>query len=263
VRRSGAALCLLGFAAGCGTPRVTLPGGAGAPFPEITTAYAAATAECRTVRTVTASLSLSGRAGTTKLSARIDGGFAEPDRLRLEGFPRISFGGKPFFVLVARGGEATLVLTRSAGVLLGAPPAAIVEALAGVALDPSELRAVVSGCGPGVVQPEAGRAFGNGWAAADAGETTVFLRQVDGRWRVAAARRGPLTIEYADFAAGRPSTVRLHTAAARGAVQADIRLKLSQVEIDVPLADAVFELEVPADAVPMTLEELRRAGPLG
>jgi hypothetical protein len=207
-------------------------------------------------------MALSGRAGATKLSARIDAGFAEPDRLRLEGFPRVSFGGRPFFVLVASGGNATLVLTRSGGVLRGAPPAAIIEALAGVALDPAQLRAAVTGCGLGTEQPGAGRLFENGWAAIDAGDTTVFLRQISGRWRVAAARRGTLTIEYADFSPGPPSTVRLRTAAAQGVVT-DIRLRISLVEIDVPLADAVFDVDVPREAVPITLEELKKAGPLG
>ena len=55
----------------------------------------------------------------------------------------------------------------------------------------------------------------------------------------------------------------MRTAAAQGATTADITLRLSQVEINVPLADAVFEVDVPRDAAPLTLEELRRAGPLG
>jgi hypothetical protein len=263
VRLPGILVCLLGCVSACGTPRVTLPTGDGTSFPESASAYAEATAGCRTIKTMSASLALSGRAGATKLSARVDAGFAEPDRLRLEGFPRVSFGGKPFFVLVASGGDATLVLTRSDGVLRDAPPAAILEALAGVALDPAELRAVVSGCGLGTAQPGAGRAFPNGWAAVEAGTATVFLRQIDGRWRVAATRRGPLTIEYADFASGRPNTVRVRTGASQGVVTADIRLRLSQVEIDVPLVDAAFEADVPAGAVPITLEALKKAGPLG
>jgi hypothetical protein len=244
-RAAGVVLCLV-CAAACGTPRVVLPTGGGTPFPESTSAYNEATAECRAIKTMSASLALSGRAGSTKLSARIDAGFAGPDRLRLEGFPRVAFGGKPFFVLVARDGHATLVLTRDASVLRGAPPAAIVEALAGIALDPAELRAVVSGCGLGPAPPGEGRAFPNGWAAVESGDTTVFLRQIDGRWRVAAARRAPLSV-----------------AAAQGAVTADIRLRLSQVEIDVPLVEAAFEADVPAAAAPITLEELRKAGPLG
>ena len=34
-------------------------------------------------------------------------------------------------------------------------------------------------------------------------------------------------------------------------------------EINVPLESAVFDLDVPPDATPLTLEELRRAGPWG
>jgi outer membrane lipoprotein-sorting protein len=246
--------------ASCGrTVRVTLPSGTGTPFPEFLAAYSEATAPCRDIKTMSASLALSGRAGSTKLAARIDAGFAEPSRLRLEGYPRINFGGKPFFVLVADGESATLVLTRDDRVLRGAAPSAIVEALAGVALDPGELRAVVSGCALGAVQPAAGRAFADGWVAVDAGVTTVFLRQQDGVWRVAAARRRTLTIEYSNFTNGRPSTIHLLTTSEGGSAPANLTVRASQVEIDTPLNESVFDVEVPRSATPITLEELTRA----
>jgi hypothetical protein len=38
---------------------------------------------------------------------------------------------------------------------------------------------------------------------------------------------------------------------------------LSDVNINVPMEAAVFAVDVPAAAQPLTLEELRRAGPLG
>jgi hypothetical protein len=212
---------------------------------------------------MSASLSLSGRAGATKLSARIDAGFAEPGQLRLEGYPKLSFGGKPFFILVSRGEDATLVLNRDARVLRNAAPSAIIEALTGIALDPDQLRAVVSGCGLGPIDPTGGRSHENGWASADAADATVFLRQLQGRWRLAAVRKGPLTIEYSDFASGGPSTVRLHTTAAVGVAAADLMLRISQVESNAPLENAVFSADVPSGATPITLEELRRSGPLG
>lgn len=264
--RPALALLILAFAcaaASCAAPRVTLPSGAGTPFPGFVPAYTQATADCRDIKTMSASLSLSGRAGSTKLSARIDAGFADSSRLRLEGYPRVHFGGKPFFVLVARGGEATLVLTRDGRVLRGAAPSAIMEALAGIALEPDELRALVSGCALGAGEPSAGRTLDNGWASVDTGATTVFLRQVDGQWRVSAARRGSLTVEYSDGAGSRPSTVRLRTTAAPGVAPADLTLRISQVDINAPLDDAVFDADVPRDAAPLTLDELRRAGPLG
>ena len=255
------ATCFL--TASCAGRRVALPSGAGVPFPDFAAAYADATTECRGVKTLSATLSLSGRAGGTKLSARIDAGFAEPSRLRLEGYPRVNFGGKPFFILVARGTDATLVLTRDGRVLRGASPSAIIEALAGIALEPDELRALVSGCALGGGQPTAGRTFDKAWAAVDTGGSTVFLRRLDGAWRVAAVRRSSLTIEYADFSGGRPATVQLRTSAGPGVAPADLTLRVSQVERNVSLDNAAFYVDVPRDAVPLTLEELRRAGPLG
>ena len=263
---AAATVSLAMLASACGAARwVTLPSGSGAPFPEFAEAYGAATAECRIVTTMTVRLGVSGRAGTTRLRGRIDAGLAAPAQIRLEGFPPLNFGAKPFFIMVARGHEATLLLPRDARVLRGSPPAAIVEALAGVPLGPAELRGVLTGCGLISSEASAGRLYPNGWAAIDvAGGTTVFLRQIEGQWRVAAARRAALTIHYADFTSGRAATVRVWTGPADGSAgAADLTLKMSDVELNVPLESAVFDLDVPRDAIPLTLDELRRAGPLG
>jgi hypothetical protein len=40
-------------------------------------------------------------------------------------------------------------------------------------------------------------------------------------------------------------------------------IRLSQVDVNQPLGDDAFRVEIPADAKPLTLEELRRSGPLG
>jgi hypothetical protein len=251
------------LAGACGAPRVTLPSGTGTPFPDAIAAYTSAVRDCPAVKTLSASLSLSGRAGSSKLSARIDAGFADSGRLRLEGYPRIAFGGKPFFILVATGREATLVLTRDARVLRGAPPSAIIEALAGIALEPDDMRALVAGCALDNSEPEDGRSFAQGWASVEAGKSTVFLRQIDNQWLVAGLRRGSLTVEYSEFTAGRPATVHLHTTSSPKVAAADLTIHISQRELNVPLENAVFSVDVPKDAAPLTLEELRKAGPLG
>jgi hypothetical protein len=251
------------FAAACGAPPITLPSGNGTPFPGAVDAFAEAVRACRGVKTLSASLSLSGRAGSSKLSARVDAGFAAPGRLRLEGFPKVNFGGKPFFILVANGSDATLVLTRDDRVLRGAAPAAIIEALTGIALEPDELRALVAGCAVAEGEPSEGRTFDRGWASVQAGSAAVYLRQIDSRWRVAGARRGSLTIEYSDFTGGRPAAVRLRTTRSANVVEADLSIRISQVETNATLQDAVFSVEIPKGAAPLTLEELRRAGPLG
>ena len=40
-------------------------------------------------------------------------------------------------------------------------------------------------------------------------------------------------------------------------------MKLSDVNINVPLEADVFKIDIPPGADPLTLDELRRAGPLG
>lgn len=70
-------------------------------------------------------------------------------------------------------------------------------------------------------------------------------------------------MEYRDFAGARPQRVRLRAQPSGDSAGADLTLTISQVEINVTLPDNVFSLDVPANAVPLTLEELRDAGPLG
>ena len=257
-RARGGCVCLVLVlcAAACGSPkRPTLPSGDGAPFGEFVAAYQEAIAECGAVQSVTAELGLSGRAGTTKLRGRISAGLAAPSDIVLEGLHPVF--GKPVFILIGRGNSAMLFLPRDNRILRGEPPSAIVEALAGVSLSPAELRAAVAGCGLETTTPTGGRTYGGDWAALDTPRGIVYLRRVDRRWRVAAAVRDAVTVQYGDFKAGRPGTVFIKTPVA------DLAMRISNVEINAALDPRVFDLEIPKDAAPLTLEELRRAGPLG
>jgi len=204
-------------------------------------------------------MSLSGKAGDTRLRGRIDAGFAAPAKARLEG---VAPFGRPVFVLTANGTHGTLVLQRDERVLADAPPDQIVESLAGVPLGPDALRRAVSGCGLSVGEPGSGLLYANDLASVALPDGSAFLRGHAGAWQMAGATRGPLTVSYADYANGRPSTIRLR-AESGGRVSADLTLQLSQVEINPPLDAKVFEAEIPPRALPLTLEELRRAGPLG
>ncbi len=203
-------------------------------------------------------MAMSGKAGRTKLRGRVDAGF-EGARARLEGIPPF---GKPVFILVADGTRGTLVLPREDRVLSDAPPDEIVEALAGVRLGPEALRMAISGCGLSAGAPSAGQTFSNGWVAITIGAGTLFLRRNADAWEIAAATNGPVTVTYADYTAGRPATIRLR-AATQGQTSADITLRLSDVEINTTLDPRTFQAELPANPVTLTLDELRRAGPLG
>jgi outer membrane lipoprotein-sorting protein len=252
------AFCVFATAS-CAPGRPALPSGAGTPFPAFADAYAEASAGCAGVRTFSATTQLSGRAGRQKLRSRIDAGLEAPDGVVLEG---IVFG-RTVFVLSARGNDSTLYLPRDARVLRGAAPADIIEALAGVRLEPGELRTILAGCGPAPAAASDGRSYGHGWVAGTTGAATTFLREIAGQWRVVAATRPPLTVQYTDFQSGRAATVHLLTASGSGDAAADLTLKLSDVEINAPIDAAAFRLVVPPGAVPLTLDELRRAGPLG
>lgn len=246
------------LAAACAPKPPALPTGTGVPFPEFATAYRQATQSCRGVKTMTVSMAMAGKAGGTKLRGRIDAGFAAPGRARLEGIPPF---GKPVFVLVADAAKATLVLTRDDRVLRDAPADQIVEALAGVALGADDLRTVVSGCGIGDA-PSDGRTFANGWVAGASPSGTTYLRRGGAGWEVAAATRGAVTVTYDDYAAGRPATIHIR-AASQGRTTSDLTLRLSDVEINAPLDPRTFQATLPDHPIPMTIDELRRAGPLG
>jgi outer membrane lipoprotein-sorting protein len=246
--------------AACAAPRPpSLPTGAAVPFPGFPAAYDEATASCRGVKTLTASMAMSGKAGTTKLRGRVDAGFAAPARARLEG---IAPFGKPVFILVADGDKGTLVLPRDERVLRDAPPEQIVEALAGVRLGADDLRTILSGCGFPGATPADGRTYTNGWVSGSSADGAVYLARDGDAWRVAAATRAPLTVTYSDYAGGRPSAIRLRSTSDTRTT-ADLTLRLSDVEINTTLDPKTFEVDLPEHPVPLTLEELRRAGPLG
>jgi hypothetical protein len=260
MKRAAVALLALSIAA-CAPPAAPkLPTGAGAPFPDFASAYGKAIAGCGDIKTFTAVLAMSGRAGRTKLRGRLEAGFAAPASMRLEG---IAPFGRPIFVLTAVDERGTLVLSRDDRVLRDAPAASIVEALAGVPMGASEMRSIVTGCGlPQSETPTAGRAYAGDWAVIDFPDYTAYLRRGDNAWHLSAATRGTLSVFYADFDQRRPATIRVRVER-DGRVTADITLRVSQADVNSSLEASVFAADVPPDAEPLTLDELRRAGPLG
>jgi outer membrane lipoprotein-sorting protein len=253
-------LLLLVLAAACGrAPAPAFPTGASTSFPDFASAYADASASCAKIETLTASIALSGNAGRTKLRGRVDAGFAAPSQMRLEG--RAPFG-RPVFVLTSTQDRAVLVLPRDDRVLTGASAAEIVEALAGVPLTPDVLRTIVSGCGFTAGEtPTDGRAFAGGSVAVTTGQSTTYLRRAGDAWQIIGATRESLSVFYSGVQNGRPAVVNLR--AGSGGSTADIVFRLSEVEINPTLDPQTFQQQVPAEATPLTIDELRKAGPLG
>jgi outer membrane biogenesis lipoprotein LolB len=251
------ALCIPFLGAACASKVLSLPSPGGAPLPNAAQLHADATKTCAAVRTLTAELGLSGRAGAQRISGRAVVGFESPDAMRLEGVAPI---GQPGFILVSRGGDATLLLPRDDRVLTGANAGDILGALTGVALAPEDLKAILTGC----VAPAAAVASGterDGWVILVLeGGSTVYLRRTDGTaLELRAARRDNWQIEYAEWQNGLPRIVRIVSSAAP---PVDMTARLSQIEINIDLEDRAFSVDVPGDALPITLDELRNAGPL-
>lgn len=246
-----------GVLSGCGVKRVALPTGPGTPFPDAASAYEEAVKDCRSVRTLRVTLGLSGRAGSTRLRGTVDAGFEAPEKIRLEGRHPL---GRPVFILASSGSRTTLYMPRENRVMQDASATDIVEALVGLKLAPHDLRTLVSGCGFEVGPPSDGRQYADGLVAVAVGGATTYLRQEQGRWQVAGSIRPPLSVVYTNFVSGRPTTLRVQ---ASGDPAADVTVRLSDMNINVPLEPEVFAVDVPAGAQPLTIDELRRAGPLG
>jgi hypothetical protein len=239
----------------CGPSRVSLPAGPGSPASDYATVLSTARAACNGVRTLQAELALSGRAAGQRMRGRVHAGLI-PGALRLEG---VAPFGSPVFILVADGSRGTLLLLRDRRVLKDAAPEEILNALVGIRLGPDDLRAMLSGCVRAGLEPASGRAYGADWMAVDlASGGTVYLQRQRGAWRIVAGRYGGLEVDYTAFKGDRPSQVVL-----RG-TDLSLAVALDQVEVNGGLArDQLVAVTIPPGVSPLTLEELRRAGPIG
>lgn len=255
-----ALVALVLSASACGAPLMKLPSGPGAPAPDAADALTAATAACRAVSSISADIAASGSVGGQRLRGHLLTGLAAPDSARLEAVAPI---GQPLFIFVAKAGDATLLLPRDGRVVEHGPPAAVLEAVAGVRLDPAELRDALTGCVP-VVAAAQGRSLGADWRLVSVGSTDVYLHRdaKSGSWQVLAATHKPATgswrAEYRDFDAGLPRGVHLVSTDGK---RFNLTLSLSQVALNESLEAAVFRIEVPDGTERITLDDLKNARP--
>lgn len=241
-----------------------LPAGPGTPAADGAGAVDSATNACRQVTSITAEIGVSGSVGGRGLRARLLAGLAAPSSARLEA---VAPFGQPAFFFVARDNQATLLLPRDRRVLEHGRPADVLAAVAGVPLDASELRTALTGCAVAPRGAEA-RSAGADWRIVPDGTGEVYLHRdaPSGPWRlVAALRRAPgepawrAEYRFQPGSGGLPTGVRL-TSADDG--RFDLRLALSQVEVNPRLGPDAFTVVVPAGTTPISLDELQQSGPL-
>ena len=256
------ALCLVPLlVASCAARTPPRPAGSATADPSAVASFEAATTACRGFRSFEGELALSGRAGGERVRGRVLTGLEAGGAMRLE-FPA-PFGA-PFFILAGRNETATLVLPREKRVMRDTAVAAVLERLTGLALGADDLRLIVSGCLVEQATPADGRQWRGGWQAVTIGpERVAYLRQVQGRPVLVAADYGPWHVDYAQHMSGFPRVVRIRSAGAATANNLiDITARVEQLEVNTQINPRAWTVDVPSDADPMTLDELRSIAPL-
>jgi outer membrane lipoprotein-sorting protein len=256
-RRGLLVLCLATLPA-CAARQFAFPTDPGSPLPDAVAIHQQVSAACRAIRTFTAELSLAGTAGGQRIRGRVVAGFERSDAMRLEG---VAPFGPPAFILVTRGGDASMLLPRENSVLRDASAGEILGALTGVTLEPADLESILSGCVLPSPQAVAGRLHRNGWATIDlAGDGAVYLARRDGVWQVRGGRRENWEVEYPAWQGTFPSQVRLRST--RPGIAVDLTATISQLAVNTELDAAVFEVTIPEGARTITLDDIQRAGTL-
>ena len=243
----------------CGPAHLRLPSGDSVPVADVRPMADEAVARCLAVTSITAELALSGRVGDQRIRGRVIAGIDRDAGLRLEA---VAPFGAPIFVFAGRGQAATLLLVREKRVLTGERPEAILEAVIGVRLEPADLLDALAGCPPTSLSPNGGRAYGENWVVADSGDDLLYLQRVAGRWRNRAWSRGSLLVEYPRMGDGRPERVTFRVERPGGGDAVDLTVKVSGADFNLAIPETAFDVRVPVDAAPITLEELRAAGPM-
>ena len=261
-------ICSLYFvlSSACAARTPPRPTGAPTPDPTAADAFATATAACKGFRSIEGELSLSGRAGGERVRGRILTGLEAGGAVRLEA---VAPFGAPFFVLAGSNERATLVLPRERRVLKDTGVAEVLERITGMALGAEDLRLILSGCLVERAEPSDGRQWGGGWRAVAIGPDRVaYLRVQNGQPVLIAADYGPWRVDYSAHSAGFPRIVRVRREAGPGSLRPgsdiaiDITARIEQLEVNTQINPRAWLVEIPSDAEPMTLDELRSIAPL-
>jgi outer membrane biogenesis lipoprotein LolB len=255
IRWAGSGALVLALTA-CAARMPPRPTGDVAPDPTAVQAFETATSVCRGLRTLTAELSLSGRANGERIRGKVHSGFESGGAVRLEG---VAPFGPPVFILAGRNDTATLLM-RDRRVLPPTRVAAVLERLTGLSLGADDLRLLLSGCLVDSPAPRDGKRWPSGWRAVTVGDERVaYLRQEQGREVVVAADYGPWTVDYREHVNGWPREVRVRR---RDGTSVDVTARIGQLETNIAIDARAFTVDVPVDAIPMTLDELGSAAPL-
>lgn len=249
--RAAAALagCVVAVS-GCAVHGFKPPTGVPVPAPDGAAVWQQASSACRSTTTFSAHLRVSGKASGQRVRATIDGAVTASDRIYLRA--NAPFG-RTAFVLAGTADRATLLLPRDNRVVT-ARAAEIVDALTGLAWGPRDLLDILTGCVVrGDATVEASRIGDR--LRVKASNAEVFLQRSRGDWEVEGGVVSGLAVGYGRRSGGWPGEVVISSQpGGSGAVA--LKIAVEQIATT-PLPDTTFVLTAPADAAPLTMEELR------
>jgi hypothetical protein len=257
--RCASIAALLSAVSACAVTLFTPPVGPGEPAPDAATVWAAATRDCRTVTSYTGSLRVSGRIGGDRLPVTVTlvtG--ATPTGLRLEG----TAAGRNLFLLAGTDAEATLYLDDGHRFAQGRPEE-LTAALVGVSLGPARWLALLNGCLSSATEAVSGVRYGPtlGLTTSDG---RVFLAMSDGAWQVQDGLFDGIIVTYRRWIAASsrlPADWRFTSEAGRDP-SVSLAVTVDHATAGRPIPATAFTLSLPADAVRITIDQLRQSGPL-
>jgi hypothetical protein len=244
-------------ATACGHAMFAPPAGPGVPVANPEAAWTEATRGCGAARTYSAAMRVSGRAGEQRIWPLALDVAVAVDRSIYMG---ATVAGRSIFVLAGTAGQATLWLRREERSVT-APPADILEAILGIPLPPERLVALFTGCVTTDQVVSAASQRGRVMTI-DTTDARVHLERRDSGWQTRAGESEGFVVEFARESSSFPQKIWIRSAAGREPRVA-IDVTVSDLEVNGAIPPRVFSPPAGAAAAqPMTIEELRAAGPL-
>jgi len=228
-------------------------------MPDADQVWRAITTRCRTTNDFLAEVRVDGWAGTSRqrFAATLHAAFTRTNDIYLE----VPAPGRSFLQMAGRADEAVLLLPRDERILRAATRD-IVDAMTGLHWDAVDLLDTLTGCVVQNASVVTGASYGETAAIEVGPGARAWVRRRDGAWQLEAASHDGLLIEYRTYYANVPSEVRVSSTSPEVTPLA-LSFFVSQVQANTGLDPGIFNLSVPESFVPMTIEELRSARPLG
>ena len=238
--------------------QIRVPSGASASVSEHEATWNDLSRPCRSVQSTDLVVMFHGFIGERSLRrTRARAAVKRPGFLRLEGMAPF---GAPAFILIAKPGDATLLLPRERQVVQDASASDLLYFLSGLSLEPDDVHALLTGC---VVQDGvslSARTYGDDWIAIElSGGATVYSRRSSLPPVISMGTVGDLVVEYSEHVRGLPRKLRIQTIAATPST--DLTIELTQVNVNTAINPEAFEVLVPPTFSPVAFDDFQLQSP--